>query len=82
MPILLVRILATPVQHSLLSVSVFAKSCAKADAYATAFMVLGMEQALQITQADQELEAYFIYQKEDGQLASTVTKGLLNAITE
>jgi thiamine biosynthesis lipoprotein len=71
-----------PVQHSLLSVSVFAKSCAKADAYATAFMVLGLEQALQITQADQELEAYFIYQKEDGQLASTATKGLLNAITE
>ena len=71
-----------PVQHSLLSVSVFAKSCAKADAYATAFMVLGLEKALQITQADQELEAYFIYQQEDGQLASSATNGLQNAITE
>jgi thiamine biosynthesis lipoprotein len=71
-----------PVQHSLLSVSVFAKSCAQADAYATAFMVLGLEKALQITQADQDLEAYFIFDGEDGALSSQATSGLLDSITE
>ena len=34
-----------PVQHSILSATVLAKSCAMADAYATAFMVMGMEKA-------------------------------------
>ena len=34
-----------PVQHSILSSTVLAKDCATADAYATAFMVLGLEQA-------------------------------------
>ncbi len=71
-----------PVQHSLLSVSVFATDCAKADAYATAFMVLGLEKALEITQADQDLEAYFIYDGAEGQLSTKVTTGLLNSITE
>lgn len=34
-----------PVQHSLLSATVLAKDCATADAYATAFMVMGVEKA-------------------------------------
>jgi thiamine biosynthesis lipoprotein len=34
-----------PVQHNLLSASVIADNCADADAYATAFMVMGLEKA-------------------------------------
>lgn len=34
-----------PVQHSLLSATVLAKNCATADAYATAFMVMGIDKA-------------------------------------
>ena len=50
-----------PVQHSLLSATVLATNCATADAYATAFMVMGMEKAKQVLQKHPELMAYFIY---------------------
>jgi len=50
-----------PVQHSLLSVTVIAKTCATADAYATAFMVLGKEKALEIAEKIKNLEIYLIY---------------------
>lgn len=50
-----------PEQTNLLSVSVIAPDCVTADAYATAFMVLGLERSLQIIHAHPELEAYFIY---------------------
>jgi len=49
-------------EHSLLSASVFAKDCMTADAYATAFMVMGMEESVKIVEADDNLEAIFIYQ--------------------
>ena len=35
-----------PVQHSLLSASVFAADCTTADGWATAFMVMGLEKAI------------------------------------
>lgn len=57
-----------PVQHSLLSATVLAPDCATADAYATAFMVLGVEGATQVLKAHKELHAYLIYADEKGQL--------------
>lgn len=59
-----------PVQHSLLSATVLADSCTTADAYATAFMVLGLERAKAIVQADSRLGAYLIYKGADGKLRS------------
>ena len=59
-----------PVQHSLLSATVLAKDCATADAYATAFMVMGMERARQFLTSHPELLAYFIYAKPDGELGT------------
>lgn len=50
-----------PVQHNLLSATVLAPNCATADAYATAFMVMGMEKAKLVLQKHPELMAYFIY---------------------
>lgn len=50
-----------PEQTNLLSVSVIATDCAVADAYATAFMVLGIEKSSEIVKKDASLEAYFIY---------------------
>lgn len=58
-----------PVQHSLLSATVFADNCATADAYATSFMVLGLQGAQAVLQRHPELMAYLIYSDEDGQLA-------------
>ena len=50
-----------PVQHSLLSATVLAKDCATADAYATSFMVLGIDGAKKVLERHPELMAYFIY---------------------
>jgi thiamine biosynthesis lipoprotein len=52
-----------PAKHNLLSATVLAADCATADAYATAFMVMGMEKAKQFLLAHQELqlEVFFIY---------------------
>ena len=55
-----------PVQHTLLSATVLAKDCATADAYATSFMVLGLEGAQKILQQHPELMAYLIYADKDG----------------
>ncbi len=70
-----------PVQHSLLSVSVLANECWRADAYATAFMVMGMEEALKFISHHPELEAYFIYYEEN-QMKTLATKGFKNFIVE
>ena len=50
----------TPVQHNILSATVIAKDCTTADAYATAFMVMGLEEAKAFCEAHPELHAYFI----------------------
>ncbi|WP_017730112.1 FAD:protein FMN transferase [Nafulsella turpanensis] len=57
-----------PVRHSLLSASVFAEDCMTADAYATAFMVLGTEKAIEIDREEEDIEVYLIYNDEKGAL--------------
>ena len=49
-----------PVQHSILSATVLAPTCAEADAFATSFMVLGLERAQQVLLHHPELQVYFI----------------------
>ena len=55
-----------PERTNLLSVTVIAPDCATADAYATAFMVLGHEKSAQIVKQHPELEAWFIIADGDG----------------
>lgn len=55
-----------PVQHSLLSATVVANRCATADAYATSFMVMGIEKAKKVLERNPQLMAYFIYADKDG----------------
>ena len=50
-----------PVQHSLLSSTVLAKTCAEADAYATSFMVMGIDKAEKIIDRHNYLMGYLIY---------------------
>jgi len=69
-----------PVQHSLLSASVFAKDCMSADAYATAFMVLGLEKSIALVNQNNAIEAYFIYADERGQLKTFVSEGIKDEI--
>ena len=49
-----------PAQSDILSATVIAESCAVADAYATAFMVLGSKKAKEILKKHPELQAYLI----------------------
>ena len=63
-----------PVQHSLLSATVIAENCAKADAYATSFMVMGLEKAIDQCKKD-SIEAFFIYSSTDGALQTYATEG-------
>ena len=71
-----------PVQHALLSVSVLAENCATADAYATAFMVMGIEKAKEFLQTNNELEGYFIYSDEEGNMKTFFTNGFERILEE
>ncbi|MCR5434855.1 MAG: FAD:protein FMN transferase [Bacteroidaceae bacterium] len=64
-----------PVQHSVLSSTVLAPSCAMADGFATSFMVMGLEKAQQILDQHPELQAYLIYE-ENGEHKVYYTKEL------
>lgn len=55
-----------PVQHNILSSTVIADDCATADAYATAFMVMGLDKAKAVLSRHPELMAYFILASDDG----------------
>lgn len=64
-----------PVKHSLLSVSVLASDCMTADAYATAFMVMGLEKSKEYLAQNKSLNAYFIYSDSLGKLSISYTDG-------
>ena len=55
-----------PVQHSLLSATVIADSCMRADALATAFMVLGVDSAMTYCKLHPEIDGYFIVSADSG----------------
>lgn len=56
-----------PIQHNILSATVIAKSCAQADAYATSFMVLGLDETKKILERHPQLLAYLIYTNKDNE---------------
>ncbi len=53
-----------PAQHSLLSATVMAPTCAEADAFATAFMVMGLDRAKALLPTLPQLQVYLIYDHE------------------
>lgn len=55
-----------PVQHSLLSATVIADDCMRADALATAFMVLGVDSAMAYCERHPEIDGYFIVAADSG----------------
>lgn len=69
-----------PAQQDILSSTVMAPSCAEADAFATAFMVLGLEEAKQVLRRQPQLEAYFIYSDEQGNYKTWCTEGFTTLI--
>ena len=71
-----------PVTHGLLSTTVIAPDCMTADAYATAFMVLGVEESKKIAEKDPVIQAYFIFATETDSINITYTKGFENLFVE
>jgi thiamine biosynthesis lipoprotein len=74
-------ITAKPVNHSLLSATVIAPDAMTADAYATAFMVVGLEKARRLLELHPELKAYLIYD-DRGTLKAFVSPALRQRIVE
>ena len=65
-----------PVQHSILSSTVVAEDCMTADALATSFMVMGLEEAEKFCKANPMIDAYFIYSGENGEFKTYYTDGM------
>ncbi len=71
-----------PVQHNILSATVIAADCATADAYATSFMVMGLDRVKALLAQHPELMAYIIYDGDDGQFAVWYSPSLKDKINE
>lgn len=71
-----------PVQHNILSATVIADNCATADAYATSFMVLGMEGAQKILAKHPDLLAYLIYSDNKGKMQVWYSSSMKKILAE
>ena len=71
-----------PVISNLLSATVVASDCMTADAYATAFMVMGTDRSIKFLNENRFLDAYLIYSDEKGDFKVYYTKGLKKYIAE
>lgn len=65
-----------------LGVTVLANSCAVADAYATAFMAMDLDQTLNFLSSQNELEAYIIYLDENGHTKEFMTEGFKKGVLD
>ena len=65
-----------PIQRSIVSSTVLAPSCAMADGFATAFMVMDLEASKQLLSAHPELKAYLIYIDEQGVMQAWMREGV------
>lgn len=61
----------------LLSATVVAESCTRADALGTMFIALGLEQSLAMLEADPELAVLLIYSDEEGNLLTGSSQAML-----
>ncbi|HET8736884.1 MAG TPA: FAD:protein FMN transferase [Pricia sp.] len=65
-----------------LGATVLADTCAKADAYATAFMAMDLDDALKLLTAQREIDAYIIYLDEQGETREFMTEGFQALVVE
>lgn len=65
-----------PVKHTLLSATVITNTCSYADAYATTFMVVGLEKSKEILAENSDLEAILIYEDEKNEIQTFVSQGI------
>ena len=71
-----------PEENNLLSVTIMADDCMSADAYATAMMVMGLEKSKALVEKLNNIDAFFIFANEAGELETFYTKGFAGTIVE
>ncbi|MGM0551463.1 MAG: FAD:protein FMN transferase [Bacteroidota bacterium] len=71
-----------PVRRKLLSATVITDECARADALATAFMVMGLKKARQFMDEQPGIWGYFIYSDNEGNFQVSYSPELKNLIIE
>jgi len=72
----------SPVRHTLLSATIVAPTGAVADAWATACMVAGKDEAVNFIEKHDFLEGYLIWSDEKGEMRSWVSEGLRQRLEE
>ncbi len=65
-----------------LAATVLANTCAKADAYATAFMAMDLDDSFKLLSQLRELEGYIIYIDENGKTQEFMTEGFEDLVVE
>ena len=69
-----------PVDNGMISVTVIAKDAITADAFDNSFMVMGLKRSFEFLAKRNDMEAFFIYTKQDGTIADTSTSKFYNFI--
>jgi len=64
-----------PARQNMLSTTVLCNDCMTADAYATAFMVMGLDNSIKILKQNKELEVYFIYSDKNLKTKTYISDG-------
>ena len=67
-----------PSEQSILSATVIADDCMTADAYATTFMVLGVDRAVELAKTLADIDYFFIYVDEEGVHRFAYSERILN----
>jgi thiamine biosynthesis lipoprotein len=73
-----------PVRHNILSATVVAQDAASADAYATAFMVMGVEKTLALIKSHPELgiDAYLLFDGGNDRIERAYSRGMLQYLMD
>ena len=70
-----------PVQNRLLSVTVITNKCSLSDAYATAFMAMGVDQTKKLIKSvNDQLDVYLVYTDMDGNWKTYISPGMQEKI--
>jgi len=69
-----------PTQNRLLSATVIHDNCMLADAYATAFMVMGVKKSKQFVKSHPEIEIYLVYTNKNGEWNTFISADLQKRI--
>lgn len=67
---------------NVLAATVLADNCATADAYATAFMAMDMDESIKLLVSQKALEAYIIFLDEKGETQEFMTTGFRDVVVE